>query len=57
MQYIYVYSGCSPKKYKEYIESKGIRVQQQAQKYNQLLMEGFVENGENDWIPLISHFL
>ena len=45
MQYIYVYSGCSPKKYKEYVESKGIRVQQQAQKYNQLLMEGIVENG------------
>lgn len=45
MHFIYVYSGCSPKKYKEYIESKGIRVQQQAQKYNQLLMEGIVENG------------
>ncbi len=45
MQLIYVYSGCSPKKYKEYIENKGIRVQQQAQKYNQLLMEGLVENG------------
>lgn len=45
MHYIYVYSGCSPKKYKEYIENKGIRVQQQAQKYNQLLMEGLVQNG------------
>ena len=45
MHLIYVYSGCSPKKYKEYIENKGIRVQQQAQKYNQLLMEGLVENG------------
>ncbi len=45
MQYIYVYSGCSPRKYKEYVESKGMRVQQQAQKYNQLLMEGLVGNG------------
>lgn len=46
MHLIYVYGGCSPKKYQEYIESKGLRVQQQAQKYNQLLMEGFVENNE-----------
>lgn len=45
MHCIYVYSGCSPKKYKEYIENKGIRVQQQAQKYNQLLMEGLLANG------------
>ena len=44
MHLIYVYGGFSPKKYQEYIESKGLRVQQQAQKYNQLLMEGFVEN-------------
>jgi len=44
MHLIYVYGGCSPKKYKEYIESQGVRVQQQAQKYNQLLMEGFIEN-------------
>ncbi len=44
MHLIYVYSGCSPRKYKEYIENKGIRVQQQAQKYNQLLMEGLIEN-------------
>lgn len=45
MQIIYVYSGCSPDKYKEYVESKGARIQQQAQKYNQLLMEGLVSNG------------
>lgn len=44
MQIIYVYGGCSPKKYNEYVEKKGVRVQQQAQKYSQLLMEGFVAN-------------
>ncbi len=47
MHIIYVYSGCSPKKYQEYVESRGQRVQQQAQKYNQLLMEGFVSCGED----------
>lgn len=45
MDIVYVYSGCSPKKYKEYVESKGMRVQQQSQKYNQLLMEGLVSCG------------
>ncbi len=45
MHLIYAYSGCSPKMYKELVETKGIRVQQQAQKYNQLLMEGFVYSG------------
>ncbi len=45
MHFIYVYGGCSPKKYKEYVEDKGIRVQQQSQKYNQLLMEGLCANG------------
>jgi len=45
MHLIYAYSGCSPKMYKELVESKGLRAQQQAQKYNQLLMEGFVANG------------
>lgn len=43
MHLIYVCSGCSPKKYSEYVESKGLRVQQQSQKYNQLLMEGLVD--------------
>lgn len=45
MHLIYVYGGCSPRKYKEYIEDQGVRVQQQSQKYNQLLMEGLVKNG------------
>ena len=45
MQVIYIYSGCSPKKYTEYVERRGLRVQQQAQKYNQLLLEGFVSDG------------
>lgn len=45
MQIVYVYGGCSPKKYNEYVEKKGVRVQQQSQKYNQLLMEGLVANG------------
>ena len=44
MHLIYVYGGCSPKKYREYVETKGVRVQQQSQKYNQLLMEGLVAN-------------
>lgn len=41
----YVYGGCSPRLYKEYVERRGARAQQQSQKYNQLLMEGFVRNG------------
>lgn len=45
MQVIYVYGGCSPTKYREYVESRGQRVQQQSQKYNQLLMEGLVAQG------------
>lgn len=45
MQIVYVYGGCSPKKYNEYVEAKGLRVQQQSQKYSQLLMEGLVQNG------------
>lgn len=45
MQIIYTYSGCSPSKYREYVESRGQRVQQQSQKYNQLLMEGLVAHG------------
>lgn len=42
---LYAYGGCSPRKYREYVESRGARAQQQSQKYNQLLMEGFVRNG------------
>ena len=42
MKILYVSSACSPKKYRKYVESRGQRVQQQSQKYNQLLMEGLV---------------
>ncbi len=45
MHIIHVYSGCSPKKFYEYVESKGQRIQQQAQKYNQLLLEGMTSWG------------
>lgn len=41
----YISSTCSRKKYTEYIENKGARVSQQAQKYNFLLAEGLVKNG------------
>ena len=44
MKVIYIASTCSRKKYAEYIEAKGARVSQQAQKYNLLLAEGFAEN-------------
>ena len=40
----YIASTCSRKKYTEYIESRGARVSQQAQKYNFLLAEGLVKN-------------
>lgn len=46
MKFVYVYGGCSPHKYSEYVERKGARIAQQAQKYNQLLMEGLIQNGE-----------
>lgn len=42
---IYIASTCSREKYTEYVESKGARVSQQAQKYNLLLAEGLLENG------------
>ena len=45
MHILYVFGGCSPTKYREYVESKGLRVQQQSQKYNLLLAEGFAANG------------
>ena len=44
MHVVYVYGGCSPAKYKAYVEDRGLRVQQQSQKYNQLLMEGLIQN-------------
>lgn len=45
MQLIYVYGGCSFRKYREYVENKGERVQQQSQKYIQRLMEKLIVNG------------
>lgn len=45
MRICYVYGGCAPKTYSAQVEARGMRVAQQAQKYNQLLMEGLVCNG------------
>lgn len=52
MNIIYISSTCSQKKYTHYVESKGARVSQQAQKYNLLLAEGLTANGAN--VHLIS---
>lgn len=52
MNVIYIASTCSREKYTEYVESKGARVSQQAQKYNLLLAEGLVGNGAD--VKLIS---
>ncbi len=52
MNILYIASTCSDKKYKEYVESKGQRVSQQAQKYNLLLAQGLVYNGSK--VKLIS---
>ena len=46
MQLIYINKGASPKKFKRYLEKYSNNLQQQAQKYNQLLMEGLTENNE-----------
>ena len=45
MQFIYINRGASPTRYAEYLKKYNNQMQQQAQKYNQLLMEGLVENG------------
>ena len=45
MRFIYINRGASPSKYAEYLKKYNNRMQQQGQKYNQLLMEGLVENG------------
>jgi len=45
MRFIYINRGASPSKYAEYMKKYNNRMQQQGQKYNQLLMEGLVENG------------
>lgn len=52
MNIIYISSTCSREKYAEYVESKGARVSQQAQKYNLLLAEGLVNSGAK--VTLIS---
>ena len=45
MKLLYVNKGASPSKFSEYLKKYPEKVQQQAQKYNQLLMEGLAENG------------
>lgn len=45
MQFIYVSKGVSPSKFTEYLKKYNNQLEYQAQKYNQLLMEGFVANG------------
>ncbi len=45
MKVLYISSTCSKQKYYEYVECRGERVSQQAQKYNWLLASGFAENG------------
>ena len=44
MNIIYIASTCSREKYFEYVEKKGERAAQQAQKYNLLLAEGLAAN-------------
>lgn len=45
MKVLYVSSTCSENKYYEYVEKHGLRVSQQAQKYNLLLAKGLAECG------------
>ena len=45
MRFIYINRGASPRRYAEYLQKYNNRLQQQGQKYNQLLMEGLAENG------------
>ncbi len=45
MRVIYINRGASPTRFAEYLKKYDNRLQQQGQKYNQLLMEGLVENG------------
>ena len=45
MQLIYVNRGASPSKFAQYLKQYNKGLQQQGQKYNQLLMEGLTENG------------
>lgn len=45
MKLIYINKGTSPSLFLEYLKKYNYAIPQQAQKYNQLLMEGFVHNG------------
>lgn len=45
MKIIYVNRGASPSRFASYLDKYNNRLQQQGQKYNQLLMEGLVANG------------
>lgn len=45
MNILYVANTCSQEKYTQYVEKKGARAAQQAQKYNLLLAEGMAKNG------------
>lgn len=45
MKIIYVNRGVSPARFLAYLEKYNNQLQQQAQKYNQLLMEGLAKNG------------
>lgn len=45
MKFIYINRGASPSKFENYLKKYNNNLQQQAQKYNQLLMEGLVKNG------------
>ncbi len=45
MRIIYINRGASPVKFQEYLKKYDNKLQQQGQKYNQLLMEGLCENG------------
>lgn len=45
MQIIYINNGMSPNKFSEFLKKYNNQLGQQSQKYNQLLMEGFMANG------------
>ncbi len=45
MQIIYINRGASPSRFVEYLKKYNNKLQQQGQKYNQLLMEGLTQNG------------
>lgn len=45
MRFIYINKGTSPTKFQEYLKKYNNKLQQQGQKYNQLLMEGLKGNG------------